>query len=108
MVDLLFDHEQHCIDYDYEHRCAEHEHDILSLWLLLGAFLKPPAPQVVANRHGHFTAVPFSRADWLDETALIHNQVEHGENDSSRRDISNKALGKSMRAKRALTQPRVQ
>ncbi len=59
-------------------------------------------------RHGHITAVPFSRADWLDETALIHNQVEHGENDSSRRDISNKALGKSMRAKRALTQPRVQ
>ena len=49
MVDLLFDHEQHCIDYDYEHRCAEHEHDILSLWLLLGAFLKPPAPQVVAH-----------------------------------------------------------
>jgi hypothetical protein len=27
---------------EYEHRCAEHEHDFLSLWLLLEAFLKPP------------------------------------------------------------------
>jgi hypothetical protein len=37
------------IPIDYEHRCAEHEHDILSLLLLLGAFLKPPAPQVVTG-----------------------------------------------------------
>ena len=36
-------------DYEHEHRCAEHEHDILSLRPLLGAFLKPPALQVVAD-----------------------------------------------------------
>jgi hypothetical protein len=48
MADLLFDHEIHGIDSDYEHDhgCAEHEHDILALWLLLGAILNPPAPRV--------------------------------------------------------------
>ena len=63
MADLLFDHELHGIDYEHEHRCAEHEHDILALWLLLGAFLKPPAPQVVTVKISWPTAHAFRNLD---------------------------------------------